>query len=195
MKKLYTFDPITGKYIGEVEAELDAWQSEVAGYECYKPIANAVWTKPEEKEGYTPYMYNGEWVLVKNPTLDELKTEKLKEIDTWTSNKIVGGFVSDASGASVRYDSDKDTQLTMQGIALNVNTSLFEQEYPQGCPVRGYAEGAEVKSVFWLNPEQVLKWQADLSMHIGTCKQEGWAKQAEVNKAKTVDELEAIVLE
>lgn len=195
MKKLYTFDPITGKYIGEVDAELDEWQTEIAGYECYKLIANSVWEKPEEQEGYTPYMYNGEWTLIKNPTLDELKAEKLKEIDAWTANKIVGGFTSNASGAPVRYDSDKDTQLTMQGIALNVDTQLFAEKYPQGCPVRGYAEGESCKNIFWLNPEQVMQWQADLSIHIGTCKQQGWAKQAEVNACSTKEELEAIILE
>lgn len=194
MKKLYTFNPITGEYIGEVEAELDQWQTEIAGYECYIPIANSVWDKPEEKIGYTPYMYQGEWVLVKDPSLDELKMKKLKEVDKWTADKIVGGFTSSATGNPVKYDSDTDTQLTMQGIALNVNTALFAEKYPNGCPVRGYAEGASEKSVFWLNPEQVMRWQADLSIHIGTCKQQGWAKQAEVNAAENALDLEKIIL-
>ncbi len=195
MKKLYTFDLITGKYIGEVDAELDEWQTEIAGYECYIPIANSVWEKPEEKIGYTPYMYQGEWVLVKDPSLDELKMKKLKEVDKWTADKIVGGFTSSATGSPVKYDSDTDTQLTMQGIALNVNTSLFAEKYPNGCPVRGYAEGANTKSIFMLTPEQVMQWQADLSIHIGDCKVAGWQKQAEVNACTTKEQLDAIILE
>ncbi len=122
------------------------------------------------------------------------KKLKLKEIDEWTANRITGGFVSEASGEKVTYDSDKETQLTMQGIALNVSTPLFAAKYPNGCPVRGVAEGAESKTVYWLTPEQVMQWMADLSMHIGTCKQAGWAKQAEVDACKTVFELDNIEL-
>ena len=122
------------------------------------------------------------------------KKLKLKEINKWTASKITGGFVSEASGNKVTYDSDVDTQLTMQGIALNVETPLFAEKYPIGCPVRGVAEDAESKTVYWLTPEQVMQWMADLSMHIGTCKQAGWAKQAEVDACKTVFELDNIEL-
>lgn len=127
-------------------------------------------------------------------TLEEAKVAKLAEIDAWTAAKITGGFVSSATGVPVTYDSDKDTQLTMQGIALNVNTELFAEKYPTGCPVRGYAQGAEEKTIYMLSAEQVMNWCADLSMHIGTCKQAGWAKQAEVQAATTKEELDAIVL-
>lgn len=128
-------------------------------------------------------------------TLDELKADKLAEIDAWTAAKITGGFVSNASGEAVTYDSDKATQLTMQGIALNVNTELFAEKYPDGCPVRGYPEGSDTKQIYMLTPAQVMQWQADLSIHIGTCKQNGWAKQAEVAAAQSKKDLEAIELD
>lgn len=132
-------------------------------------------------------------------TLDELKAQKLQAIDQWTANKITGGFTSSASGEPVRYDSDKDTQLTMQGIALNVHTAQFAEKYPDGCPVRGYqiVEGVAIaseKTIFMLTAEQVLAWCADLSIHIGTCKQEGWTKQAAVRAAASAEELDAIEL-
>lgn len=133
--------------------------------------------------------------VVPEPTLDELKVGKLTEVDNWTAAKITGGFTSECSGELVRYDSDKDTQLTMQGIALNVNTDRFAVEYPTGCPVRGYADGSTDKTIFYLTPEQVLEWCADLSTHIGTCKQAGWSKQAEVNAAQSKEELDAIILD
>lgn len=129
------------------------------------------------------------------PTLDELKTAKLAEIDMWTAEKITGGFISSCSGEPVRYDNDKDTQLTMQGIALNVGSEQFAQQYPAGCPVRGCVDGADTKTVLFLTAEQVLEWCADLSMHIGACKQAGWEKQAEVNAATTKDELDSIDVE
>lgn len=122
------------------------------------------------------------------------KQAKLAEISQWTADNITGGFISSASGEPVRYDSDVDTQLTMQGIALNVGTPLFVEKYPDGCPVRGVAEGKDSKAAYLLNPQQVMQWMADLSMHIGSCKQAGWAKQAEVNACKTVAEVDAIKL-
>lgn len=133
-------------------------------------------------------------IYTEQEPLEYARRRKLSEVDQWTANKIVGGFISSASGQAVHYDSDKDTQLTMQGIALNVNTPLFEQEYPNGCPVRGIAEGKNSKEVFWLKPSQVMQWMADLSMHIGRCKQAGWAKQAEVDACKSVGEVNAITL-
>lgn len=126
--------------------------------------------------------------------LPAAKQAKLAEISQWTADNITGGFISSASGEPVRYDSDKETQLTMQGIALNVETPLFAKKYPNGCPVRGIAESKNRKEVFWLEPSQVMQWMADLSMHIGNCKQAGWAKQAEVDACKSVDEVNAITL-
>ncbi|WP_304277454.1 hypothetical protein [Phascolarctobacterium succinatutens] len=140
---------------------------------------------------------NGNVIFPKNDEVLVLafqKKLKLKEIDEWTESKITGGFVSEASGEKVTYDSDLETQITMQGIALNVSTPLFAEKYPNGCPVRGVAEGAEGKLVYWLTPEQVMQWLADLSLHIGTCKQAGWAKQAEVEACKTVFEVDSVTL-
>ena len=129
------------------------------------------------------------------PTLAELKEEKIAEVDAWTADKITGGFISECTGEIVRYDSDKDTQLTMQGIALNVSTERFKNEYPDGCPVRGYKEGETIKTIQYLNASQVYTWCADLSSHVGACKQQGWSKQAEVDAALSKEELDAIILD
>ena len=129
------------------------------------------------------------------PTLAELKEEKIAEVDAWTADKITGGFISECTGEIVIYDSDKDTQLTMQGIALNVSTERFKNEYPDGCPVRGYKEGETIKTIQYLNASQVYTWCADLSSHVGACKQQGWSKQAEVAAALSKEELDAIILD
>ena len=150
-------------------------------------------TLMEVEEGY-----DGQWYVkgyAPEQPLDELKAAKLSEVNAWTAAKITGGFISNASGAPVTYDSDKDTQLTMQGIALNVNSELFAKKYPTGYPVRGYPEGSDTKQIFMLTPEQVMRWQADLSMHIGACKQAGWTKQEKVQATTTKEELDAIVLD
>lgn len=129
------------------------------------------------------------------PTIDELKAIKLSEIDAWTESKITGGFISECIGEIVRYDSDKDTQLTIQGIALNVSTERFKNEYPDGCPVRGYKDGETVKTIQYLNAAQVYRWCADLSSYVGACKQRGWSKQAEVAAALSKEDLDAIILD
>lgn len=133
--------------------------------------------------------------VVPEHAIDELKARKLTEVDNWTADKITGGFISECTGNPVRYDSDKDTQLTMQGIALNVSTERFANKYPLGCPVRGYKEGETEKTIQYLNAAQVYTWCADLSSHIGACKQQGWIKQAQVEAALSKEDLDAIILD
>ncbi len=128
-------------------------------------------------------------------TFEELKAQKLELVEAWTADKITGGFISQCTGNPVRYDSDKNTQLTMQGIALNVSTERFANEYPLGCPVRGYKEGETEKTIQYLNAAQVYSWCADLSSHIGACKQQGWIKQAQVEAALSKEDLDAIILD
>lgn len=147
-----------------------------------------------DEDGRRYLIINPPYEASEEEILAEAKAVKLQEIDAWTASKITGGFTSAASGELVRYDSDVDTQLTMQGIALNVNTEQFATEYPAGCPVRGVKVGDTEKTIQYLSAEQVLQWCADLSVHIGNCKQAGWLKQAEVNAATTQEEIDAIVL-
>lgn len=138
-----------------------------------------------------------------NYTFEQEKNRVLELINNWTEKKIINGFDSSASGELAYYDSDKDTQLTMQGIALNINTPLFDEKYPNGCPIRGYRynniNGEVVresnKTIFMLTSEQIMQWCADLSLYIGECKKQGWTKQAEVNKCNTIEELNKIVIE
>lgn len=134
-------------------------------------------------------------VDIVEPTLKELKTEKLIELDTFIANKIVGGFISTATGEPVTYDSDVDTQITMQCIAINCQSERFSAEYPNGCPVRGYPEGNTAKEIFYLSANQILHWCGDLSIHIGACKQIGWGYQVQINNVATIEELNAITFE
>ena len=167
---------IKGKYTNKEYADLAVW-------------CNANNATIEEFDEYY------EVVAIPEHSLEELKTTKLQEVNAWTSKKITGGFISNASGEPVRYDSDVDTQTTMQGIALNVNSERFAVNYPHGCPVRGYAEGETEKTVQYLSAEGVLMFCADLSEHIGKCKLDGWTMQNAVNEASTKEELDAIILD
>ena len=123
------------------------------------------------------------------PPLKELKAQKLEAISKWTEKQITGGFMYN----NVKYDSDLDTQITMQGIALNVHTDEFAEKYPQGCPVRGYDAGSREKTIHFLSADEVLGFCAALSIHIGTCKQLGWILQKRVAEAKNKEELAQVV--
>lgn len=131
------------------------------------------------------------------PTLDELKTAKLAEIDMWTAEKITGGFTSRCTGNPVRYDSDKDTQFTVSSDLNTINSApdKFSEYYPNGYPMRGYPDGGTEKTIHYLTVKQLIQWNVDLGLHRGACKQAGWRKQAEVKAAQTKEELEAINLE
>lgn len=119
MKKLYKFDPNTGKYIGEVEAELDEWQTEIAGRPCYKGIANAVWDKPPAAEGKTAYITFNGWELRDNPALDELKVQKLTELKTIRDTEEVKPI--NYQGYSFDYDSKARDRINAAIIALDVS--------------------------------------------------------------------------
>lgn len=144
--------------------------------------------------------YDNKYYLASNAPkipLVELKNKKLVDISAWTSLAITGGCISNCTGYEVRYDSDVDTQLTMQGIAIDITTEEFLQQYPAGCPVRGYKKLADSfeteKTIQYLNPEQVLLFCADLSKHIGAQKQRGWELQEVVKVAETKEELAQII--
>lgn len=133
--------------------------------------------------------------------LAEAKARKLAEVNAWTENKIIGGFVSACTGTNVTYDSDVNTQLTVSSDlnTIYLNPDAFAINFPTGYPMRGYPDGTDTtdktnKVIYNLTKEQLLQWNVDLGLHRGNCKQNGWIKQAEVNAATTVDAVDAVVL-
>ena len=103
------------------EAEVDEWQSKVAGYTCYKGIANAAWDEPPKKEGYTPYLYNGKWELIADPTLDEVKAAKIKELKEQRDTQEVEPILY--QGYLFDYDAKARERINAAIIALeNVDT-------------------------------------------------------------------------
>lgn len=131
------------------------------------------------------------------PTIDELKAIKLLEVDNWIADKITGGFISECTGKPVRYDSDRDTQNTVSSDlnTIYLSPEKFNEKFPNGYPMRGYPENANIKQVYFLTKEQLLQWNVDLGLHRGTCKQNGWVKQAQVEEALSKEDLDAIILD
>lgn len=148
-----------------------------------------------------------EVVEIPAPSLEELKKAKLQEVDTYTANKITGGFVSTCyNGENILYDTDTETQLTMTKARTNCRSEKFAINFPKGMPCRGYRKfikdenenfifDKNDKLIFLFTPEQIIAWDEDFSLHLAKCKGEGWEKQAQINACTTKEELEAIVLE
>ena len=132
------------------------------------------------KEFYTPAPPPVDIEAVRRATLERVRQ--------WTEEHIAGGFYS----GGVKYDSDMDTQITMQGICLSVDSDRFKEEYPQGAPVRGYDSGSDVKTVHWLDADGVKAFCADMSQHIGNSKKIGWKLQKAAETADSIEALEAI---
>ena len=160
---------------------------------------------PESKDGYKIKWNGDKWEYEEipkdkepePPTFDELKAAKMAEVDVWTADKITGGFTSRCTGSPVKYDSDRDTQNTVSSDlnTIYLSPEKFNENFPNGYPMRGYPENANIKQVYFLTKEQLLQWNVDLGLHRGTCKQNGWIKQAEVNAAQSKEELDAIILD
>ena len=170
-------------------------RAELLQQEGFELISEETWDKlvgNYDGQRYVKDMQTGRFVPQPEyvPPFQDAKNEKLEAIREWTENRITGGFTYDG----VAYDSDLDTQITMQGIALNVHTDEFATRFPEGCPVRGYDQGSDVKTIHYLNADGVLGFCAALSLHIGQCKQEGWDLQSRVYNANTREELDRIIL-
>ena len=200
-KTVYKYD-WNGYYIGILILD-DTDKSPSGRYNIPADCTNV--EPPASKDGYK-LKWNGEkWEYVEipkdkepePPTFDELKVAKLAEVDVWTESKITGGFISECTGNPVRYDSDRDTQNTVSGDlnTIYLSPEKFNENFPNGYPMRGYPENANIKQAYFLTKEQLLQWNVDLGLHRGTCKQNGWIKQAEVNAAQSKEELDAIILD
>lgn len=196
MEYFIQFDPVTGERLITYP-----YDTSVTEEEKIEKLLNGFILVSEEDWDKLVGNYDGQ-IYIRNPrtlqleprpvyqpSLTELKETKLKAISAWTEKLITSGFIYNG----VKYDSDIDTQITMQGIALNVHTAQFAEKYPDGCPVRGYDEGSSIKTIHMLSADDVLGFCAALSIHIGESKKLGWTLQQRVAQAKTKDELDAIV--
>lgn len=200
-KTIYKYD-WNGYYIGILILD-DTDKSPSGRYNIPADCTNV--EPPESKDGYKIKWNGDKWEYEEipkdkepePPTFDELKAAKMAEVDVWTESKITGGFTSRCTGSHVRYDSDRDTQNTVSSDlnTIYLSPEKFNENFPNGYPMRGYPENANIKQVYFLTKEQLLQWNVDLGLHRGTCKQNGWIKQAEVNAAQSKEELDAIILD
>lgn len=110
------------------------------------------------------------------------KSELLAAINAQTAAAITGGFVSSASGAPYRYDSDENDQKNITLMQTVSHSPRFADHpvYQGAIPIRAIPEGGAEKETLYLTADQMDLLVEDLALHIGQCKMAGWAAQAEV---------------
>ncbi|MBQ1182423.1 MAG: hypothetical protein IIX53_02010 [Phascolarctobacterium sp.] len=160
--------------------------------------------------GYIQEFREGEgivWVAPPNEeyTFEDEQKRMLEKVNAWTAAKITGGFVSTCyNGENILYDTDVDTQITMQFAKNCCDSDRFAEELPDGLEVRGYEQvdvdedGTLVfskdKTIYYFSPEQIKTWNEDFALFLRECKKEGWMKQAEVKACTTKEELAKVDL-
>lgn len=121
------------------------------------------------------------------PTLEQIISAKVAELDKAYNDEILGGFYSDIKNGNRLYGLGYDDQINMEALKNNVSLGLIVEgtlEY--------YAKGQPCEA--WTNTEfmtlygQAMTFKTD---RIKTCK----AKKALAEAATTVAELELIVWE
>lgn len=185
--KVYFYDEITKEFTMSADALKDPLESKIQGKDVWLLPANATFDEPlQAKDGYK-VIYNNGWVYEKlpepevtpEPTLDELKLLKRAEINSARDRTEQGGF----EYLGKVFDSDP---ISCQRISTAAQAMDFAPE--ESAIVWTCQDNTTIS----LNKTQLAGLVAALAMHSNTCHQKATALKAEVEKAKTKEELEKI---
>ena len=139
------------------------------------------------------------------------KKENLEaRVDSYTEKSITGGFYFTVTEGPVtgkaKFDSSKEDQMTFSTMYAASKSPDFAitEPYNGYIPMRGYpvstaVDGSEVlgdKIIYQLNAAMMQAFSDALALHIGSCKQVGWALKAKVEEATELnwETIEAEVL-
>lgn len=151
------------------------------------------------EEGYVAEFREGVGIVLTPPpstekSFEELKSAKLEQVDIWTRQAIIGGFVSTAKGSEYIYDSTDADQSTLRTMYIASQSPDFATTAPYNgqIPIRAIPKDGSEKVVLGHNKAEMQKLMDDMALHIGVCKQRGWELQSVVNEATTQVELDKI---
>lgn len=187
MKKVYFYDENTKEFVSEENALKDPLESKIQGKDVWLLPANATFDEPlPSKDGYK-VVYNNGWKYEKlpepevtpEPTLDELKLLKRAEINSARDRTEQGGF----EYLGKVFDSD---MISCQRISTAAQAMAFAQEET------AIVWTCQDNTTISLNKTQLVGMVAALAEWSNTCHQKATALKAEVEKAKTKEELEKI---
>lgn len=136
-------------------------------------------------------------------TLEEAQESKLEELSSAAAAAYIEGFISSATGESLWYDSDSNSQMVINRLfALAVgNSSLFEKtSFMQGIPIgrvpvrtRANKDDEDsTKTVQLLSYDQVITLGNDMAADYANKKGKLWSLQNKVYASATVGEVNMI---
>lgn len=185
--KVYFYDEITKEFTMSADALKDPLESKIQGKDIWLLPANATFDEPlQAKDGYK-VIYNNGWVYEKlpepekepEPTLEELKLAKRVEINAARNAAEQGGFMY----LGKAFDSD---QISAQRISMAAQAMA---NAPEGTTITWTCQD---NTTIDLNAEQLTGLVVALAAWSNECHQKATALKAEVEKAKTKEELEKI---
>ena len=126
----------------------------------------------------------------------------LSQIDAYTAERITGGFIFEVTSTpytgKAMFDSSKEDQMTFSTMFAASQSPDFPDHptYHGRIPMRGRAISemgiiADEKTVYYLDAENMLAFEAALAEHLGQCKMEGWNLQS-IAKAATAETIDAV---
>ena len=185
--KVYFYDEITKEFTMSADALKDPLESKIQGKDVWLLPANATFDEPlPNKDGYK-VVYKDGWKYEEipqpkpepEPTLDELKSQKRAEINSARDRTEQGGF----EYLGKTFDSDP---ISCQRISTAAQAMAFATEET------AIVWTCQDNTTISLNKTQLAGLVAALAMHSNTCHQKATALKAEVEKAKSKEELEKI---
>jgi hypothetical protein len=122
---------------------------------------------------------DGKWYLSKYIPMEKLKAQKREEINKARDAAEQGGF----EYLGKTFDSDQVSCLRMTSAAQAMALAPEESAIVWTC---------QDNTTISLNKEQLVGLVASLAQHSNSCHQKATALKAEIDKAKTAEELEKI---
>lgn len=122
---------------------------------------------------------DGKWYLSKYIPMEKLKAQKREEINQARDNAEQGGF----EYMGKIFDSDQVSCLRISTAAQAMALAPEESAIVWTC---------QDNTTISLNKTQLAGMVSALAMHSNTCHQKATALKAEIDKAKTAEELEKI---
>ncbi|NQX68075.1 hypothetical protein HQN90_18280 [Paenibacillus alba] len=122
------------------------------------------------------------WTPQNNGTIEDAKTQKIKQLNEFCNAAILAGFTSNALGTQHSYDFDYDAQINL-GDMLNAITAGVVSE-----PVIWKASGLPQAHTFAQFKEVFGEGLTHKNTNIGKY----WVLKAQVEAATTSEEIEAV---
>lgn len=190
MKKVYFYDENTKEFVSEENALKDPLESKIQGKDVWLLPANATFDEPlQAKEGFKIVFKDG-WEYEEipqpkpepEPTLDELKSKKREEINQARDAAEQGGF----EYMGKVFDSDPISCQRMACASQAMSLLPITEE----APVITWT--CQDNSTIDLNAQQLGGLIAALATWSNTCHEKATALKAQIDAAKTAEELEKI---